>query len=55
MDPAVLAEHGDLVEQLLGTLATLNDPPRPASFISVVISLLSNLCRGSALITEKIV
>ncbi|EFO28334.2 hypothetical protein LOAG_00153 [Loa loa] len=28
---------------------------RPASFISVVISLLSNLCRGSAIVTEQVV
>lgn len=28
---------------------------RPASFTSVVISLLSNLCRGSTIVTEQVV
>lgn len=28
---------------------------RPASFISIVISLLSNLCRGSPIVTEEVV
>lgn len=28
---------------------------RPASFTSVVISLLSNLCRGSSIVTEQVV
>lgn len=28
---------------------------RPAAFTSVVISLLSNLCRGSAAVTEQVV
>ncbi len=55
LDPAILAEHGNLVVQLLTALSSQQEPPHPASFLSIVISLLSNLCRGSAQITETIV
>ncbi|CAB3409028.1 unnamed protein product [Caenorhabditis bovis] len=56
MDPAELATHSNLVEHLLGTLASSNDENSNVStnFLSIVLSLLSNLCRGSTMITEKV-
>jgi E3 ubiquitin-protein ligase HECTD1 len=69
MDPSELAESSNLVEHLLDSLIpengqadlSLNESAllavgaKPASFISIVLSLLSNLCRGSAQVTDKIV
>ncbi|KAI6238131.1 HECT-type E3 ubiquitin transferase [Aphelenchoides fujianensis] len=61
LDPSELAESSNLVEHLLDSLlpsaveqneAATN---KPASFISIVLSLLSNLCRGSARVTDAVV
>jgi hypothetical protein len=54
LDPAALAEHGNLVEQLLSSLCSEGKAPPVATFTSVVISLLANLCRGSASVTERV-
>ncbi|CAI5448918.1 unnamed protein product [Caenorhabditis angaria] len=56
MDPAELALHSNLVEHLLISLATSNDENSQvsANFLSIVLSLLSNLCRGSSFVTEKV-
>ncbi|CAD6199393.1 unnamed protein product [Caenorhabditis auriculariae] len=53
MDPAELALHSNLIEHLLGTLSN-NDTSNSANFVSIVLSLLSNLCRGSSAVTEQI-
>ncbi|EJW84453.1 Hectd1 protein, partial [Wuchereria bancrofti] len=61
MDPVEMVQHGNLVEHLLNSLVPAHltmasfGLNRPASFISVVISLLSNLCRGSSIVTEQVV
>lgn len=67
MNPAELAESSNLVEHLLDSLIpesadmSLNESgaisygAKSASFISIVLSLLSNLCRGSAQITLTVV
>lgn len=70
MNPGELAESSNLVEHLLDSLIpaggqadiSLNDSgmsavygTKSASFISIVLSLLSNLCRGSAQITLTVV
>ncbi len=65
MDPAALAKHG-LIEELLDRLAKAGmsgtdrpsvntgtpDPKNASPSVTTVISLLSTLCRGSAVITE---
>lgn len=69
MNPSELAESSNLVEHLLNSLipdtgqadSTLNESnvsvygSKSASFISIVLSLLSNLCRGSSQITLTVV
>jgi E3 ubiquitin-protein ligase HECTD1 len=67
MNPCELAESSNLVEHLLDSLipehgqadTSLNESglygAKSASFISIVLSLLSNLCRGSAQITLTVV
>ncbi|CAI4227539.1 unnamed protein product [Auanema sp. JU1783] len=52
MDPAELATHSNLVEHLLSTLAS--DAEHSPNFLSIVLSLLSNLCRGSATVTDQV-
>ncbi|KAI6223048.1 HECT-type E3 ubiquitin transferase [Aphelenchoides fujianensis] len=60
LDPSELAESSNLVEHLLDSLlpstAEQNEAAtnKPASFISIVLSLLSNLCRGSARVTDAV-
>ncbi|CAI2350375.1 unnamed protein product [Caenorhabditis sp. 36 PRJEB53466] len=58
MDPAELATHSNLVEHLISILTASNDENSPtaasANILSIVLSLLGNLCRGSSLITEKV-
>ena len=53
MDPAELAKHSNLVEHLL---TSVSNPAgqQSTSFVSIVLSLLSNLCRGSATVTEQV-
>ncbi|VDL77463.1 unnamed protein product [Nippostrongylus brasiliensis] len=53
LDPAELATHSNLVEHLLTTLSS-ETAAHSANFISIVLSLLSNLCRGSAAVTEQV-
>ncbi|VDM61213.1 unnamed protein product [Angiostrongylus costaricensis] len=53
LDPAELATHSNLVEHLLTTLSS-ETATHSANFISIVLSLLSNLCRGSAAVTEQV-
>ena len=52
MDPAELAKHSNLVEHLLTSVS--NNTGQATSFVSIVLSLLSNLCRGSATVTEQV-
>lgn len=58
MDPAELAMHSNLVEHLISIMVSLNDENSPntasVNILSIVLSLLGNLCRGSSLITEKV-
>ncbi|TKR70253.1 hypothetical protein L596_022299 [Steinernema carpocapsae] len=61
LDPAELVIHSNLIDRLLTALNSStqdnNGEPflsRPSSFVSIVLSLLSNLCRGSAEVTEKL-
>ncbi|CAL2040217.1 unnamed protein product [Caenorhabditis brenneri] len=58
MDPAELAVHSNLVEHLISIMVSSNDENSPttvsANILSIVLSLLGNLCRGSSLITEKV-
>ncbi|GMR47420.1 hypothetical protein PMAYCL1PPCAC_17615 [Pristionchus mayeri] len=53
MDPVALATHSDLVNKLLLRLEGTN-ASTPANLTSIVLSLLSNLCRGSSVITEEV-
>ncbi|GMT23830.1 hypothetical protein PFISCL1PPCAC_15127 [Pristionchus fissidentatus] len=53
MDPVALATHSDLVNQLLLKLEGTN-ASTPANLTSIVLSLLSNLCRGSSVLTEQV-
>ncbi|GMS95260.1 hypothetical protein PENTCL1PPCAC_17435, partial [Pristionchus entomophagus] len=53
MDPVALATHSDLVNKLLLRLEGTN-AATPANLTSIVLSLLSNLCRGSSVITEQV-
>ncbi|EFO85309.1 hypothetical protein CRE_21657 [Caenorhabditis remanei] len=58
MDPAELALHSNLVEHLISIMVSSNDENSPATasanILSIVLSLIGNLCRGSSLITEKV-
>lgn len=58
MDPAELAMHSNLVEHLISIMVASNDENSPttasANILSIVLSLIGNLCRGSSLITEKV-
>uniref|UniRef100_A0A1I7V093 E3 ubiquitin-protein ligase n=1 Tax=Caenorhabditis tropicalis TaxID=1561998 RepID=A0A1I7V093_9PELO len=58
MDPAELAMHSNLVEHLISIMVSSNDENSPtavsANILSIVLSLIGNLCRGSSLITEKV-
>ncbi|PIC33910.1 hypothetical protein B9Z55_013719 [Caenorhabditis nigoni] len=58
MDPAELAMHSNLVEHLISIMVSSNDESSPvaasANILSIVLSLIGNLCRGSSLITEKV-
>lgn len=71
LDPITIATSSNLVEHLLDSLIpfTKNDnlekeksstnlisiTNRTPAFISIVLSLLSNLCRGSAAVTEQVI
>eukprot|EP00080_Pristionchus_pacificus_P012573 PDM72593.1 hecd-1 [Pristionchus pacificus] len=53
MDPVALSSHSHLVNKLLLKLEGTN-ASTPANLTSIVLSLLSNLCRGSSVITEEV-
>ncbi|KAK0408812.1 hypothetical protein QR680_004174 [Steinernema hermaphroditum] len=61
LDPAELVIHSNLIDRLLTALNSSTEEnngesflSRPSSFVSIVLSLLSNLCRGSAEVTERL-
>ncbi|KAI6206878.1 HECT-type E3 ubiquitin transferase [Aphelenchoides besseyi] len=62
IDPSELAESSNLIEHLLNSLLpdssadqTETSNNKPSSFVSIVLSLLSNLCRGSSRVTTTVV
>ena len=61
VDPYEFVNKCELVELLLGLIIEQDDnekfvlSEKPISFISIVLSLLSNLCRGSASATDMVV